>query len=244
MIHQILVNDRFWAAQPGVLCQRYEDLIADPVAGVERLAAYLGLTLAPGEAAEVAGEYSFQANRQRTLTMGHRLREEGIDLNDPSNVQYYDRLTLLHWNHMRDGRAGNWRDLATPRERAVLARLCDAWLARHEYSTDTRVNGAGVESHSLVPAIGESVRMELGLARSWLTCALRCASLRHPRVARLVKRCLGMKDDRVPARPIAATTPSSSPTPSPVRFDPGVANGSNTVTTAKSSPQRAQRSPR
>src|SRR4051812_14054496 len=45
MIHQILVNDRFWAAMAGVLCQRYEALIADPVAGVEQLAAHLGLTL-------------------------------------------------------------------------------------------------------------------------------------------------------------------------------------------------------
>ena len=48
-MHQILVNDRFWTAQPGVLCQRYEDLIADPVTGVEQLAAHLGLTLAPGD---------------------------------------------------------------------------------------------------------------------------------------------------------------------------------------------------
>src|SRR5271154_4730303 len=90
MIHQILVNDRFWTSQPGVLCQRYEALIADPVAGVEQLAAHLGLALAPGEAETVAGEYSFQANRQRTETMGRRLRAEGVDLDDPSNTLFYD----------------------------------------------------------------------------------------------------------------------------------------------------------
>ena len=30
MIHQILANDRFWMAQPDVLVQRYDDLVADP----------------------------------------------------------------------------------------------------------------------------------------------------------------------------------------------------------------------
>src|SRR5262249_35528908 len=82
-IHQILVNDRFWTALPGVLCQRYEDLIADPLAGVEQLAAHLGLELAPGEAADVAREYSFEANQQRMHRMGHRLRAGGVDLDDP-----------------------------------------------------------------------------------------------------------------------------------------------------------------
>ena len=31
MVHQLLVNDRFWRAQPRVLIQRYEELVADPV---------------------------------------------------------------------------------------------------------------------------------------------------------------------------------------------------------------------
>jgi hypothetical protein len=213
MIHQILVNDRFWTAQPGVLCQRYEDLIADPVTGVEQLAAHLGLTLAPGEAAEVAGEYSFQANRQRTLNMGHRLRAEGVNLDDPSNVQYYDLRTLLHWNHMRDGRAGNWRALATASQRAFLSRLCDRWLAEHGYETDARVVMAAEGHGAVMPGIRERVLTELGLARSWIACSLRCASLRYPKVARGVKRCLGMKTNRIPARPI------DSPSASNIRFD-------------------------
>ena len=39
MIHQILANDRFWMAQPNVLVQRYEDLIAEPAAGSDRAGA-------------------------------------------------------------------------------------------------------------------------------------------------------------------------------------------------------------
>jgi hypothetical protein len=208
MIHQILINDRFWTAMPGVLCQRYESLIADPVTGVEQLAAHLGLPLAPGEAAEVAGEYSIQANRKRTQKLGHRLREEGIDLNDPSNVQFYDHRTLLHWNHLRESRAGNWRELATPRQRAILARLCDPWLADHGYETDAQVPPAEADQGVWNPGLSERVRFELDLAAARLSCSLRCATLRHPKVARTVKRFLGMSDVRPAARPIEVALPS------------------------------------
>jgi hypothetical protein len=220
MIHQILVNDRFWTAMPGALCQRYESLIADPVAGVEQLAAHLGMTLAPGEAAEVSGEYSLQANRQRTQKLGHRLREEGIDLGDPSNVQFYDHRTLLHWNHLRDGRAGNWRELATPRQRAILSRLCDRWLAEHGYETDSQVALSEVGRSSPRRGLGERVRTEVELSAARLACSMRCASLRHPRIARTVKRCLGMSNAGPPARPIEVALPSRQ------RFDPsGKVNG-------------------
>jgi hypothetical protein len=205
MIHQVLVNDRFWTSQPGVLCQRYEELIADPVAGVEQLAAHLGLGLAPGEAAAVAAEYSFQANRQRAETMGLRLRAEGVDLDDPTNVQYYDSRTLLHWNHLREGRPGNWRELATPRQRAILARLCDRWLAAHGYETDTRQRTAVPGRRRLLEQAIAWTGQELELAKAGLACALRCTALRHPKVARTVKRSLGMEVDYTVARPFGLT---------------------------------------
>ncbi|MBV8231820.1 MAG: sulfotransferase domain-containing protein, partial [Planctomycetaceae bacterium] len=60
MIHQILVNDRYWSKRPCVLTQRYEVMITDPVAGVMELASALDLAISDAEAAEVAAEYSFQ----------------------------------------------------------------------------------------------------------------------------------------------------------------------------------------
>ena len=91
MIHQILVNDRYWSKRPSVLTQRYEVLIADPVAGVIELASALDIAISGFEAAEVAAEYSFQTNRRRTLELVNRLRAEGIDLDDRSNFQYTTR---------------------------------------------------------------------------------------------------------------------------------------------------------
>jgi hypothetical protein len=211
MIHQILVNDQFWTSQPGVLCQRYEALIADPVAGVRQLAAHLGVSLAAGEAEAVASEYSFQANRQRTETMGLRLRAGGVDLDDPSNTLYYDPQTLLHWNHLRQGRPGDWRALASPRERAVLARLCDGWLAAHGYETDTRDPAAAHAQRGLLMRSIDWIQGEIGMAKAAMACSLRCATLRHPRVARTVKRGLGMELDYTAARPIEAPTAASVP---------------------------------
>jgi hypothetical protein len=237
MIHQILVNHRFWTSLPGVLCQRYEGLIANPVAGVEQLAAHLGLTLAPGEAEAVAQEYSFQANRQRMLRMGHHLRAEGIDLDDPRNVQYYDTHTLLHWNHMRDGRPGNWRELATPRQRAILARLCDRWLAENGYATDTcdPASAAGAQPGRGLSAVAGRLREEQEMARAWLACSLRCASMRYPRIARLVKRSLGIKIDRPPARPIETPAPTLVPSRCH-RSESAVPPGPHVPTTAPSEP--------
>ena len=211
MIHQILVNDGFWTSQPGVLCQRYEALIVDPVAGVEQLAGHLGLALAPGEAETVASEYSFQANRQRTETMGLRLRAEGVDLDDPSNTLYYDSRTLLHWNHLRQGRPGDWRTLASPRERAILARLCDGWLAEHGYEADTRDLSAARQHNGLLARSIGWVQGEVAMAKAAIACSLRCATLRHPKVARTVKRGLGMEVDYTSARPIETPPQAAAP---------------------------------
>src|SRR5262249_45116731 len=42
LLHTCLRNDDFWRAQPGVLVQRYEELIADPPAAVRQIAGHLG----------------------------------------------------------------------------------------------------------------------------------------------------------------------------------------------------------
>lgn len=198
MIHQILANDRFWRAQPGLLVQRYEGLIADPVAGVEELADYLGIALAAGEADEVAREYSFQANRRRTLRLGARLRAAGVDLKRPANFQFYDGQTLLHWNHLRQGRAGYWRTEATPRQRAILARFCNDWLRAHGYEAEP----ARATRRPLLATIQD----EAALARGRLACTLRCLSLRHPKAARIGKRLLGIATEPPAARPAVVAT--------------------------------------
>ncbi len=201
MIHQVLANDRFWSARPRMIEQRYDRLVAEAEAGVVELAAFLGLDLAPGEAAEIAAEYSFQSNRNRTIELGQRLQQGGVDLNDPSVAQAHDRQTLLHWNHMREGRVGDWLDRATPRQRLVLARICGPWLAEHRYVPDdmARINKPR--------SVAEGVRWELAMARGRLACELRCLSLRHPRLARTIKPLLGIPPEAPLAPPVSLPNP-------------------------------------
>jgi hypothetical protein len=209
MVHQVLANDRFWAAQPRSITQRYDQLVAEPVLGVEELAAHLEIPLEAGEAARVAGEYSFQANRQRTLELGRKLAKGGVNLEDPAIPQAHDCRTLLHWNHMREGRVGDWLERATPRERAVLARICGSWLERHGYQADDSraIHEALVAEGSA--NLAETLAWELTMARGWLACALRCQSLRHPRLARNVKPLLGIAPEAPLAQPAPATLPQA-----------------------------------
>ncbi len=130
-----LRNDRFWRLQPGMLLQTYEDLIADPVRGVAEIAAHLGLPLEAGEAESIADSLSFEANQQRTVDLANRLVASGIPLNSKDQDRY-DPASLLHWNHLRSGKVGDWREKATPEQRAILGRICGSWLIEHGYEVD------------------------------------------------------------------------------------------------------------
>jgi hypothetical protein len=133
-----LANDRFWRAQPGVLCQRYESLTAALNGGLRVIAAHLGLALSEEECATLAAAYTLEANRRRTSAYAARLRAEGCNLEAPENALRCDPHTNLHWNHLREGRIGAWRDQASARERAVLAHICGPWLVAHGYESDDR----------------------------------------------------------------------------------------------------------
>jgi hypothetical protein len=130
-----LHNDWFWRGRPRMLVQTYEFLIAEPARGVEQIAEHLGIDLEPGEAQAIAEELSLEANRKRTVEISQRLQAEGIPL-DSRDLGHSDRETLLHWNHIREGRAGAWRDVATPEQKAIIARICGPWLIDRGYEPD------------------------------------------------------------------------------------------------------------
>jgi hypothetical protein len=186
MIHQVLANDRFWTRQPGVLIQRYEDILDDPVQAVRELAWHLDIRPAEGEAERIAEEYSLAANKARTEALRRQLEQTGVDLNAAGNSLICDPATLLHWNHMRDGRSGSWTDEATSMQRGVLQRMCGAWLRLRDYPPDAEANAA--------LSIGPRVRIESLILRGWLSCRIRSAAQRYPRLAASARRTLGLKD--------------------------------------------------
>jgi hypothetical protein len=130
-----LENDRFWRSRPGLLVQSYESLIAEPVRGVLEIAGHLGVELAEGEAEAIAESLSFESNRRKTADLTAQLEADGQHLT-PEDQSRFDPVSLLHWNHIRKGGTGTWRELASPRHRAIMARFLGPWLAQNGYEAD------------------------------------------------------------------------------------------------------------
>lgn len=202
MVHQVLENDRYWSKRPRLLVQRYRPLMQNPEAGVREIARFLGVALEEGEAESVARHYSLEANRARALRMAEALETRGLDLDDRTNAQLWDQATLLHWNHIRSGRIGDWKDQADGRQRRILARLLGRWLARHAYEPDRDFRG---------PRLGFSD--ELAMARGWTACRLRCLALRYPEAAGRVKKALGLSDSGQTGKPVEAAARPHLPGP-------------------------------
>lgn len=199
-IDQILVNDRFWTSQPGVLVQRYEHILADPLNSIHQIAAHLGVDLPEAEARQIMHDNSLEANRERTQALGRQLRDSGLDLSDPAHAQFFDPHTLLHWNHVREGRIGSWRNDATPEELAILASLLGAWLIKKQYETD--LSWAAAHQTRSLRKDWEWKRLR---ALGALACGMRRASLRYPELAAVARRCLGLPDpEEIGARPASS----------------------------------------
>jgi Sulfotransferase domain len=145
LLDRCLENDKFWSEQSNVLCQRYEDIIRDPVSAVAALARHLRIPLAEGEAERIAGEHSFEANQERTRALRERLTAQSVDLSKHENVLAADSHTLLHWNHLRKGEEGGWRQEANQQERDELAKICGGWLIARRYESDLSWSQASID---------------------------------------------------------------------------------------------------
>jgi hypothetical protein len=205
MIHQILANDRFWMVQPNLLVQRYDDVVSEPVLGVMDLADHLGFELEDGEAEHIAKLYSQESNRARTEALKQRLEQAGVDLDNAGNVQICDSSSLLHWNHMRQKGAPSWRTRATPKQVAIMHRLCRRWLKERGYSLEGLPRNRWIFSMN---GLRQALRGELDIMVGRLNYTLRSASLRFPKAAQTVKRLLAMQTE-----PTAGATVWADPIP-------------------------------
>jgi hypothetical protein len=161
-----IASDAFWRSQKNVFVQRYETWMENPVPMVEGIAKHLDVELAPGEAEEVAAKFSLDANRERTEKLADRLRNQGVDLSDPSNTNYCDPKEQLHWNHLRTGTVGDWRQRATTEDVVLLARECGAWLAENGYESDPLWAALNHEASELKAARAELEILRPALAQS------------------------------------------------------------------------------
>lgn len=135
IIDHSLELDAFWTTNRPDVSQRYEHWFGNTLPWVLTMADAFGIPLKLSDAEDICIKFRMASQLQRTTHLARKLADEGIDLTDPANTLRYDATSLLHWNHLRDGRIGAWRDLATPEQIAELAERCSSWLLQRGYET-------------------------------------------------------------------------------------------------------------
>lgn len=125
---KFLVHDSLgWMSLTSILIQRYEDIIADNAASIADIARYLGKPLDDGVISQICADNSIDANKRRiaSLPVGSR---GGWKLDEMDKG--------LHWNHIRSGKNGSWREQATPRQIVAMGILYNQWLVSNGYEAD------------------------------------------------------------------------------------------------------------
>ncbi len=194
MIHQILVNDRFWRAHPQVLVQKYDEIMASPADAVSEIAEFLRVEISRDIALQISDYYSREANIHRIAMLRGMLTEKGTDLSDTENAQLYDPSTLLHWNHIRP-QAESWQQKANAEERLIMQRMLGLWLDENGYAQDDLTD---LKSAHLT---GKSWRLDT--AQGLLRCHSREFSARYDRISRPIKRLLGLGHSESRSKPAA-----------------------------------------
>jgi hypothetical protein len=139
ILHQLPHQFRWqkeWTACPEKVVIRYESHIAGTHRTIDQIARLLGMELLPLEIARLDRQFSFDRNRFRCQLKKQELESKGCDLSDPKYVHLFEHEQLLHWNHMRRGTPGQWRDVATQEELDLLAEVAGDWLFEHGYAVD------------------------------------------------------------------------------------------------------------
>lgn len=118
-----------WTTLPRVLSTRYENMVADVPAEVERLAAHLGIAVTPGTCRQIAQEHSIDHQRTRIeeATRTGDLREGIV------KGMFYNPVTNLHTNHIHEGAVGAWAQILDAAQVERLEAEAGHWLVEHGY---------------------------------------------------------------------------------------------------------------
>ena len=103
---------------------RYEEMTVDPATEVRRLAGHLGLAPDEGEVSRIVAATDLEAARRKVAGLDQR-RDAGMMEIGGRRI---DAETCLQMGHIRDGRAGAWREALDPAERITASAVLREWL--------------------------------------------------------------------------------------------------------------------
>lgn len=134
-----------------VLTVRYEDLLADPNSGLERILSFLGLQRDPQQLVDAIHRQSFEVARQRAVARGHK-----------------GMLSSL-----RKGQAGDYREQLSATLISRIESGCGEMMDAFGYSPDFAVDPevvAALSGLKLVPAPVEMLRVGVSRPRTIAWC--------------------------------------------------------------------------
>lgn len=154
-VQQLLEDDAIWAGQPNTLVSVYEEVTGDVAAEVERIAAFLRIDVPPSDVARIADEHSL--DRQKHRIERYDFGREGVA---EGRTNLLDPDTLLHHNHLRSGRSGQWAEALTAEQVAEIERIAGPWLLERGYALADTTSSPGVGVR-----VGHRVRRRAARAR-------------------------------------------------------------------------------
>ena len=128
VVDQLLSSFDRWTRSRGMLVSRYEEMVADPAAEVERIAAHLGIRIRPEDCADLAAQYTVAAQRERIR------QAEATGRLEQRDGFRYDPTSNLHVDHIRSGKSGEWQDVLTRAQLALIEQRARRWLLANGYA--------------------------------------------------------------------------------------------------------------
>ena len=129
-LEQVLTGFDRWTSIAAVLVSRYEEMVADVPGEVGRIAAHLGIAVAPDECERVASEYTVARQRERIRQAEVTGRLQRL----PGRSVLYDPVSNLHVDHIRSGQSGEWRTVFTRAQVAMIEDRAKEWLLANKYA--------------------------------------------------------------------------------------------------------------
>lgn len=126
-LESMLMNHERWTSLDGVLVSKYEEMVADVPAEVERIAAHLGTAVTHEEAETIAAEYTPERQRERLRSAAEEGRIER------STKSPFDPVSNLHLDHLHSGRSGEWRKVLSREQLALIEGRARDWLVANDY---------------------------------------------------------------------------------------------------------------
>lgn len=137
-----LIMYNLFAGVTDTLFVRYEKMAVDPAAEIRRLAHYLDLAPDEGEVSRIVAATGLAAARQKVAGLDRRQDAGMMEIGG----RRIDTETCLQTGHIRDGRAGAWRETLDRAERITASAVLREWLIGLGYAEAAELE-AEAESH-------------------------------------------------------------------------------------------------